>query len=137
MANVHGKDSYVELANKADTLTNFTGQITNLDWNPSKKIVDSTAMGATAEENIDGQKDASASLSGFCDSATTALIRALYAALGQSKAFKYGPEGSTAGLPRITGTHICTSLGIKAGVDAVVSVSASFANNGTWTEDTF
>ena len=81
MANVHGKDSYVELDNKADTLTNFTGQITNLDWNPSKKIVDSTAMGATAEENIDGQKDASASLSGFCDSATTALIRALYAAL--------------------------------------------------------
>lgn len=137
MANVHGKDSYVELANKADVLTNFTGQITNLSWNPSKKIVDATAMGAVAEENIDGQRDASSSLSGFCDSATTALIRALYASLGASKSFKYGPEGSTTPAPRITGTHICTSLGIKAGVDAVVGVSASFAINGTWTEDTF
>ncbi len=137
MASAHGKDAYMQLANQSDSLTTFTTQITNIKWNPSKKISDSTAMGATAKENIDGQKDASFTVDGFVDSSTTALIRALYWAVGVSKSFIIGPEGSTAGMQRLTGTAICTSLNIKPNIDGVVPFSASFVTNAAWTEDTF
>lgn len=137
MANTHGKTSYFKFANVADTLTDYTAQVTNISWNPMKTISDSTAMGVVAKEGIDGQRDATFTVDGYIDGSTTALLRALYAARGTSKAFYIGPEGSTAGMQRITGTALLTGLNIKPNVDGVTPFSASFSNTGTWTEDTF
>ena len=133
----HGKDSYFQLADKADSLTTFTTQVTDINWDPSKKNPDATAMGAIARENIDGVKDASFSVEAFVDSASTALFRAAYWARGRSKSFVIGPEGSGTGKPKISGSAIQTGMSVKPNVDGTIKMSLTYAINGAWTEATF
>lgn len=137
MANAHGKDSYVKFANAADVETDFTSQTTRINWKPTAKNSDSTAMGSAAKTRIAGQKDASFSIDGWFDSISTGFARALYRARGKIKAFTIGPEGSTAGKTRITGSAILTGFNIKPSIDGTVPFTATFAISGAWVEDTF
>lgn len=137
----HGKSGVFSITDSGAVERDVSAYVNNVDISLEIDLPDTTTLGATAHRRqVVGLKDANFSLAAFHD--TTALtgtwtvFTALYG-LATASTFKWGPEGSTAGFPRITGS--CRVKGIKTGspVDGVTPMTIELVADGAVTIDVY
>ena len=130
----HGSKAIFKLANGAGALTDISQYLTSVTYNPEADTAETSALGTAAKTYIGGMKDGSLSCEGMFDPALDAIMDA---ALANSKAFEFGPQGTTTGSVKYSGNLILTSYEVETSTDDIGSFSAEFQRTGDHTRGTF
>lgn len=134
MAFIHGKNTSFSINGK-----DISAFLDNVDFNNVTDTAETSTFGATAKTYIGGLTDATFSISGKWDPTVTtgpdAVLDALVGAAATT--FIYGPQGTTAGQIKYTGSAILTSYKITSPIGGVVTLSADFQPSGAITRTTF
>jgi len=136
MAFVAGKGYKVKIGS-----TEVSAYLTNVSQPLTKDALETTTMGDSSRDYIEGLRNATISLSGRWDGATGTLDETLYNAYNNSSlvAFKLNPTGIatfTTSAPGYTGSMVVTNYEHSAAFDGVVSFSATLQVSGAVTRDT-
>lgn len=138
MAFRHGKSAVFKLDNSSASLTDISAYLDDVSLPRSIETAETTTFGVSggSKTYVTGLNDATISLSGKYDSTVDALLAGV---LGQDTLlnWNYGPEGSTAGRIKFTGTAILTKYDVKSPVGGVVTFSADLQVSGSITRTTF
>lgn len=140
MVFVHGKDSVFLVDDAGGTERNMSAFIDQMSPNIQRALSEVTAMGDSGTKNIPGLQNATFTISGHWDPTTTTGPHAVLSGLLTASAtstWKFGPRGSTATYPRLTGEVWLSSYQITSSVSDKVSFEAEFQVDGTVTFDTF
>lgn len=132
---VHGKSTDFALADTGSVSRNLSNTITSVDFPETIDTAETTAFGASAKSYIVGLKDATISISGIWDSTVDGYI--MGGSEPASRAFIYGPAGSTAGNVKYTGSAIVTNYSISNPVGDVVTYSLDLQVTGAVTRTTY
>lgn len=138
MAFVAGKGYKVKIG--SDEVSSY---LTNISQPLTKDALETTTMGDSARDYIEGLKGATISLSGRWDGASSTAIDAVLANAYNNSSlvtFKLNPTGVspdfTTSAPGYTGSMIVTNYEHNAAFDGVVSFSATLQVSGTVTRAT-
>lgn len=134
MAQTHGKNAHFTV-NSVD----LSAYLTEAGMSRSGDVAESSTMGDTAKEYLEGLEDATLNISGVWDNTASTGPDAVLSGLfgGGSVAFEYGPEGGTTGDVKHSGSCICTGYEVTAPIGDVVAFTASFQVTGGVTTGTF
>jgi hypothetical protein len=132
----HGKATVFKLDNASATLTDISNALTDVSFPAKVDTAEVTAFGASAKSYVVGLTDGTIAISGTFDATVDALFAGV---LGFATAlnWNYGPEGSTAGYVKYTGTGFVTSYQKSGTVGDVVKFSADIQITGAVTRTTF
>lgn len=141
MAFKHGKNSKFSIDDSGGTLRDVSAYTSNIDMTLDVDLPDTTFYGSAARRRtVVGLKDGKFTGQFFHDTTATTgswtVLTALYGTANTST-FSWGPEGSTTGLPRITGECRLGSLKFSDPVDGVVTITADFVSDDAVTIDTY
>lgn len=137
MAFVAGKGYKVKIG--SDEVTSY---LTNVSQPLTKDALETTTMGDSARDYIEGLKSATISLSGRWDGAgSTAIDAVLYTAWNNSSlvTFSLNPTGTatfSTSAPGYTGSMIVTNYEHNAAFDGVAQFSATLQVSGAVTRAT-
>ncbi len=137
MSFVHGKGSKFKL--DGIELQTF---LTSVAFNPSKDTAETTTMGDTSRDFIEGLRNCSVQLSGRWDpSATTGPDAVLWGAYNSTtiSTFGYNPSGVTtyaAASAGYTASAWCTDYSVDDSFDKEVDFSATLQVSGAVTRNT-
>ncbi len=131
-----GKSTVFKLDNSAGALTDISAELENVDFPETIDTLPAHTFGDSSKEYILGLKGASLSLSGPWSTTIEAHLRGIYGA-STSKTFEYGPAGSTAGLPKLTGECHLTSFRRTDAVEGRVGFAAELIVTGDVTATSF
>lgn len=131
----HGKNASISLG--ANDISPYCSGITFERDNDTHDI---TTYGNTAHKYLAGLVDGKMTVTGFWDkTATVGSDTVISPLVGDSDgvAFIYGPEGTTTGNVKYSGTVILESYSQSAPVAEMVTFTAQFKLSGTVTVGTF
>lgn len=138
MAFIAGKGYKVKIG--SDEVSSY---LTNISQPLTKDALETTTMGDSARDYIEGLKGATISLSGRWDGAGATAIDAILATAYNNSSlvtFKLNPTNASPNFsltqPGYTGSMIVTNYEHNAAFDGVVSFSATLQVSGTVTRDT-
>ncbi|MBE3590009.1 MAG: hypothetical protein IMW98_08390 [Firmicutes bacterium] len=136
MAFSHGSTAVVKLgtASAPTTPTDISAYVTSAKLPIKGDTAEVTTLGATAKSYIPGLLDATFSLEGKFDPTVDAQLAGIR---GIAVAFEYGPQGSSTGSPKFTGTCILTQYEVDTAVDGEATWSAEFQVSGPVTRATY
>jgi hypothetical protein len=134
MAFVHGSKSSFNINAK-----DISAFLDNVDFSNAVDTAETSTFGSTSKTYINGLTDATFSIAGKWDpTATTGPDAVLDALVGAAAStFIYGPQGTTAGMVKYTGSAILTSYKVTGPIGGVVSLTADFQCSGAITRTTF
>lgn len=135
MANAHGKDSVITVATQ-----NITPYVKTVDFNRSQDANDTTTKGAEGKTYRPGLTDGEIRLTGLWDdTATTGSYTVLQALMDSetTTTFEWGPEGSTSGMIKYSGSCCLTQYDESSPVDDMVAFTATLKISGTVTVGTY
>lgn len=134
MAFWHGSKSNFQINSK--DLSTF---IDNVDMPLITDTAETSTFGSTAKTYIVGLTDSTLSIGGKWDpTATTGPDAVLQALVGAAATtFIYGPQGTTAGFVKYTGSAILTNYKVTSPIGGVVTFTADFQCSGAITRTTF
>lgn len=132
----HGKATVFKLDNASATLTDISNTLTDVSFPAKVDTAEVTAFGASSKSYVVGLTDGTISISGTFDATVDALFAGV---VGYATAlnWNYGPEGSTAGFVKYTGTGYVTSYQKSGTVGDVVKYTADIQVTGAVTRTTF
>ena len=126
MAFGHGKNGVFKITDSGGTLRDISAFCNQVDYPVKVDQAKTTVFGKVANTYLAGLKDRTIKVSGVFDPALDGYLRGILA-FGSTRAYEYGPFGSTTGNPKYTGgCNLSDYSGPKAGVDGVVTFDASF-----------
>lgn len=137
----HGRLGVFSITDTGAVERDVSAYVNNVDIGLEIDLPDTTTLGASAHRRqVVGLKDTNFTLSAFHDTAASTGSWTVFTALygfANASTFKWGPEGSTTGLPRITGS--CRVKSIKSGspVDGVVPMTIELVADNAVTIDTY
>lgn len=141
---VHGKETVFKLDNLANTLTDISSKLTNVDMPREAELLETTTFQATAKTYIVGFKDNKISLQGRWDAAIDAQLAAI---LGEGQPtgqtanegfdFEYGPEGDDTGDTKYTGKAVLVKFQKTSAINAVSGFTAELQITGDVTRSTY
>lgn len=141
MAFVHGKDAVFSLDDSGGVLRAikvYLNQVTGLPG--ARNFSEVTAFGDGGQKQIPGLEVNTFSIAGHADFATATAIGQLLNGLRSTtvtSSFEYGPEGGTTGKTKYSGECWMTNYEVGSSVTDKVSISATFAVDGTVTVGTY
>jgi hypothetical protein len=139
----HGKAGYLALTDVGAVERNVSAFVTNVDMTLDVDNPITTTYTATGvRRQVVGLKDNSFTVTMLHDTTAstgswTVVMGLINAPPATATVFKWGPEGSTGGLPRVTGSCRIKSAKMSEPVDGVVTITADFEGDGGATVDTF
>lgn len=138
MAFRHGKNAIFKIDNTSAALQDISAYCDDLSLPRSIDTGETTTFGVSggSKTYVVGLNDATIKVGGKWDSALDAII-APTVGFDTPLNFNYGPEGSTTGRVKLTGTCILTSYEVSAPVGDVVTFSAEYQITGPVTRTTF
>lgn len=139
MAKKRGISSDVRLDDSAGTLIDISTQCTEFNLTNSVESFDVTAFQSTNKEYLVGFSDGKISINGFVDATINTHLMGLVATSGSgsTRSFQWGPEGTTAGLPKFTGECFVTDYAPKSSVSGANTFSLSLQITGAITVGTY
>lgn len=141
MAFVHSKNSAFLIQDSALVERNLSAFIDSVPPAVARALSEVTAFGDGGVKQIPGLENTSFEVGGHFDPTVTtgphAVLSGLFKKENATVTFKYGPSGSTTGLPRLTGACWIASYTITSAVADKVSFSATVQVDGVVTFDTF
>jgi hypothetical protein len=132
----HGKATVFKLDNASATLTDISNTLTDVSFPAKVDTAEVTAFGASSKSYVVGLTDGTISISGTFDATVDALFAGVVG-FATALNWNYGPEGSTAGFVKYTGTGYVTSYQKSGTVGDVVKYSAEIQVTGAVTRTTF
>jgi hypothetical protein len=132
----HGKASQFTIADSGATVRDISNTLNSITVPRSIETLETTSFGSTSKSYVVGFSDSTISIEGTFDATVDGYLSGLVG-YDTASAFVYGPEGSTAGYVKYTGSAFLTSYEVKGGVGDVVSYSAEFQVTGAVTRATY
>jgi len=132
----HGKNSQFTIADAASTVRDISNTLKSVDMPRSIETLETTSFGSTSKSYVIGFSDSTISVSGSFDATVDSYLAGLVG-FDTASAFVYGPEGTTAGNTKYTGSCFLTSYDVKGGVGAIVEYTAQFQVTGAVTRTTY
>lgn len=133
MAFFHGR-----LATFTLNSVNLSAFMNTIDFDMSVDSHETTTYGKSAKTYISGLKDTTITIGGLDDEAASAVGATLTGLLGGAPVtFEYGPEGSTTGKAKYSGSCIVTSFTKSTPVGDVASWSADLQVTDVVTRGTY
>lgn len=140
MAFLHGKSSYFAIDNSGGTLTDISAYCEEVSLSRSIETAETTTFGNDAKTYITGLTDATVSISGKFDPASSAIDDILSGILGQAATVSWAYRASDAsvgvGNPEYQGEGIVTSYEVSGSVGDAVTFSAEVQVTGAVTRAT-
>src|SRR5579859_3548094 len=101
----HGKNANFQITDAGGTIRDISVDVSDVDGLPgASEVAESTGLGATAKSYLGGLNDVKFTVKGqFDDTLLTGSHTVLSGIRGVSKAFQYGPAGTSVGFVKITG----------------------------------
>lgn len=118
-------------------VTSLSNKTRSCDFSRTQDLPDATAFnGSGAKSFVAGLNEGEFALEFFWDSTVDSHLSGL---IGYTTAvnFQYGPDGSTTGYPKYTGTCFLSNLSMPATVGDVKTITATFKPTGAITRGTF
>jgi hypothetical protein len=146
MAKKHGKSSAFTITDIGGAERDLSQFCDSVEMPQVVATAETSGMGDSAQEFIPGMAGATISISGSWDNTATTGPDVVLGGLlgaggvktdGDAPTFEYGPEGSTNGLIRYTGTAILTGYTVSSAVGSKVTFTASLLVTGAVTRDVF
>lgn len=141
MAFVHGKNTYINIADSAGTARDLSAYCDNVSGLPgARDLAEVTSFGANGTQSIPGLQNISFSIAGSFDPTATTGPHAVLNSLRSASAaqpFIHGPQGSTTGQVKFSGNCWLSSYEVESSVDDKVSFKAEFQVEGTVTVGVF
>lgn len=118
------------------SLVNNSSKTKSVDFPREQDTLDATALGSTSRNYVVGLSSATLKAEMFWDSTLDAQIQGL---IGYATAvtFNYGPDGSTTGYPKYSGSAFLKSAGTPIEVGGVKMVTVDFQITGDVTRGTY
>lgn len=136
-----GTVTHFQLDSDAGSLVNLSSYIDTVSHPQSTDMLEVTAFGSASKVFIAGLNDGDTlQFSGALDSPVgTQLykLKAAQAAGTASHSFLYGPAGSVAGYPRVSGETLVQQFTFSSGVGGRVEYAASLQITGVVTNTVF
>ena len=130
MPNVHGSNAVVWLDNALGVCVNVSGDITGVTFTRTKNNPESTTLGNTGVQRIDGIRDVTmdvtAIFNGCVVSGIVSVLDELDAGSKNSRA-QYFPAGETSGCPVYTGCMRLNNYAHSSPVDGIGTVNFSMS----------
>ena len=136
MAFVHGKTAVFKVHDSGATLRDLSAYLNDVSFPRDAETAETTAFGNSAKTYIIGLTDATISISGMFDSTADGYLAGVLG-FATPLNFEYGPEGSTAGKVKYSGSCLMTSYEVSASVGDAVQASADFQVTGAITRGTW
>lgn len=137
----HGKNAYFALDGTAGSLVVISDTLNEVSLPREIETAETTTFGLGDKTYITGLGDATISLSGMLDSTVDAMIAGNIANLKSgsvaSLSFEYGPSGSAASSPKLSGEALITSYEVSSPVGDVITYSLELQVTGGVTAGTF
>lgn len=125
MAFVHGKESTFSVDNAADSLTDISAYVSNLNFGRSAEVAEVSAFGDDSKAYISGLKDGQITMDVSWDATVDALLEGILG--GDAGDFSYSPDGGTT---TYTGDCILIAYTPASAVNDAVKGSATFQITG-------
>jgi hypothetical protein len=140
MAKAHGSNSALSLADAGAVVRDLGIFCDSIELDRSKGVADSTTIGLDDMTYLAGLKGGSLSLGGKWDSLVTSGPDVLLSGLlgfDTATAFVYGPEGSTAGMVKYSGSCLIEKYQVSSPLEGVVKWSATLRVTGAVTRGAY
>ena len=141
MAFFDSKVSKFRIDDTGSVLRDLSAYITEVRGLPGPRDLNEvTALGDSGAKYIAGLEDVAITLSGMFDNTSTSGPDAVLGPLRTHSSavdFEYGPEGTSTGNVKYSGTCWVTSYALRSRVGYLVGWSAALQVNGTVTRGTF
>lgn len=132
----HGRNTVFKVQDAANTLTDISPVLKDVSLPISADTPETTAFGSTNKTYVIGIKDGRFSCSGMYDATVDALLSGIFG-FETARTFEYGPEGSTTGRVKYTGSVFLTSYSVSGSVADMVAASCEFQVTGALTRTTW
>jgi hypothetical protein len=133
MAFSHGRLGYFKLAT-----TDLSALMDNIDFDQGSDVHETTTYGKTYKTKSPGLKDGSFSIGGLYDStAVTGSETVIPPLVGTVAVFEYGPEGSSAGKVKYSGSVVVEKYSVSQPVGDMVRWKASLQTTDTVTKGAY
>ena len=130
----HGKSTDFAIDDTGGSSRNISNTLTDVSFPQTIDTAETTAFGSSNKSYIVGLKDTTISVSGIWDATVDGYISGTEPA---SRAFIYGPAGSTGGNVKYTGEAIMTNYAVSNPVGDVVTFSMDLQVTGAVTRGTY
>lgn len=132
----HGKNTQFTIADSGATARDISNTLNSVTMPRSIETLETTSFGSSSKSYVVGFSDSTISIEGTYDATVDGYLSGLVG-FDTASAFVYGPEGSTSGQVKYTGSAFLTSYEVKGGVGDVVTYSAQFQVTGAITRGTY
>jgi spore germination protein YaaH len=133
----HGKNAVFKIGSSGTpgTATDISNVLNDVTFPKTISTAETTSFGSTAKTYVVGLLDTTISITGTFDATVDSQLSGLVGVDGV--AFEYGPEGSTTGNTKYTGSCVMTSYESNAPIGGVVTIKAAFQVSGAVTRATY
>lgn len=132
----HGKSTTFKIDDSGGTLRDISNTLTDVSFPQSVDTAETSSFGDSAKTYIVGLTDGTLSVSGNFDATVDGYIAGTIG-FATPLEFEYGPEGSTSGYVKYSGTAILTSYEKSGAIGDVVTYSAEYQITGAVTRGTW
>src|SRR5436189_231694 len=132
----HGKNTVFKITDSGGSLRDISNVLREVGFPRQADTAETTAFGSTVKTYVLGIVGATFSVSGMFDATVDGYLNGIYG-MEAARAFEYGPEGSTAGYTKYTGSAFLTNYQESGSVSDMVSFSAEFQVSGAITRTTW
>lgn len=132
----HGKNTQFTIADAAATVRDISNTLNSVTMPRSIETLETTSFGSASKSYVVGFSDSTISVEGTFDATVDGFLSGLVG-FETASAFVYGPEGTTAGQVKYTGSAFLTSYEVNGGVGDIVGYSAEFQVTGAVTRGTY
>jgi hypothetical protein len=132
----HGKSTSFKIDDSGGTLRDISNTLTDVSFPQSVDTAETSSFGDSAKTYIVGLTDGTLSVSGNFDATVDGYIAGTVG-FATPLEFEYGPEGSSSGYVKYSGTAILTSYEKSGAIGDVVTYSAEYQITGAVTRGTW
>jgi predicted secreted protein len=134
MSKIHGKSSFLQLTDAGDADRDVSPGLDSIEFGRSRETAETTGFSPAGgfKTFVGGLRDGTISCSGQWDGDANeidAILDGLFNS-DDPKAYKFGPEGDTAGMVSYTGVGFVNDYSVSTSNSGVVEVSFELQNTG-------
>ena len=133
---VHGKNTIFSIANASATPTDISNVLNDVNFPETVDSDETSAFGNSSKTYVVGLKDGKISIKGTFDATVDGVLSGILG-LATASAFIYGPQGSTTGYAKYTGSAFLTSYDKQSAIGGVSKFSAEFIVTGDVTHTVY
>lgn len=132
----HGKNTNFQIQDSGGVTRDISNVLRSVNFPRQADTAETTAFTSTVKSYVVGIPGATFSIQGMFDQTVDGYLQGIYG-MAAARGFVYGPQGSTAGNAKYTGSCYLTNYTITGGVSDMVQGNVDFQITGAITFGTY